>query len=109
MQFMQLRIEAWKIQDFNGVWTCDLTIPVRRSNQPSYEVTEVGSWAFVGSNEPMRNACEVIYEYFIYWTADVKSNKLHDPRCYERNLFILFFWKASVQTLSFFNLSTVVI
>ena len=24
-------IEAWKIQDFNGVWTLDLAIPVRRS------------------------------------------------------------------------------
>ena len=24
-------IEAWKIQDFNGVWTRDLAIPVRRS------------------------------------------------------------------------------
>ena len=23
-QFLQLRKEAWKIQDFNGVWTCDL-------------------------------------------------------------------------------------
>ena len=35
-QFMQLRIEAWKIQDFNGVWTCDLATPVRRSNELSY-------------------------------------------------------------------------
>ena len=24
MQFKQLRVEAWKSQDFNGVWTCDL-------------------------------------------------------------------------------------
>ena len=31
-QFKQLRIEAWKSQDFNGVWTRDLAIPVRRSN-----------------------------------------------------------------------------
>ena len=32
-QFMQLRKEAWKkkIQDFNGVWTRDLAIPVRCS------------------------------------------------------------------------------
>ena len=30
--YMQLCKEAWKkIQDFNGVWTRDLTIPVRRS------------------------------------------------------------------------------
>ena len=35
-------IEAWKIQDFNGVWTCDLAITVRRSNQLSYEATDVG-------------------------------------------------------------------
>ena len=37
MQFKQLRIEAWKSQDFNGDWTQDLAIPVRRSNQLSYE------------------------------------------------------------------------
>ena len=43
-------IEAWKIQDLNGVWTRDLAIPVRRSNQLSYEVTDVGSWSFVVSN-----------------------------------------------------------
>ena len=40
-------IEAWKSQDFNkyfnGVWTLDLAIPVRRSNQLSYEATDVGS------------------------------------------------------------------
>ena len=44
-QFLQLRREAWKIQDFNGVWTCDLAIPVRRSNQLSYEATDVGSYS----------------------------------------------------------------
>ena len=54
-QFLQLRKEAWKIQDFNGVWTRDLAIPVRRSNQLSYETTDVGSWSFVGSNVPVRN------------------------------------------------------
>ena len=44
-QFLQLRREAWKNQDFNGVWTRDLAIPVRRSNQLSYEATDVGSWS----------------------------------------------------------------
>ena len=63
-KFKQLRIEAWKIQDFNGVWTRDLTLPVRRSNQVSYEATDAGNWSFVGSNEPVRNECEVIYEIF---------------------------------------------
>ena len=42
-QFKQLRIEVWKSQDFNGVWTRDLAIPVRRSNQLNYEATDVGS------------------------------------------------------------------
>ena len=39
-QFKQLRTEAWKSQDFNAVWTRDLAIPVRRSNQLSYEATD---------------------------------------------------------------------
>ena len=41
--------------DFKGVSTCDLMIPVRSSNQLSYEATDFGSWSFVGSNEPVRN------------------------------------------------------
>ena len=45
--------------------TRDIAILVRRSNQLSYEATDVGSWSFVSSNEPMRNECEVIYEMFI--------------------------------------------
>ena len=32
-QSMQLCIEAWKIQELNGIWTRDLAIPVRRCNQ----------------------------------------------------------------------------
>ena len=53
--FKLLRIEGWKSQDFNGVWTCDLAIPVRRSNQLSYEATDVGNWSFVSSNEPVKS------------------------------------------------------
>ena len=63
-QFKQFRTEAWKSQDFNGVWTRDLATPVRRSNQLSYEATDVESWSFVSSNEPVRNRREVIYEMF---------------------------------------------
>ena len=33
-------MKTWKNQDFNGVWTRDLAIPVRRSNQLSYEATD---------------------------------------------------------------------
>ena len=39
-------------------------IPVRRSNQLSYEATDIGSWSFVSSKEPVKNGCEVIYEMF---------------------------------------------
>ena len=56
--------EAWKIQDVNGVWTRDLAKPVRRTNQLSYQTTDVGSWSFVGFNFPVRNELmnEWIYE-----------------------------------------------
>ena len=64
-QFLQFRREAWKIQDFNGVWTRDLVIPVRRSNQLSYEATDVGSWSFVGSNGPVRN--ESMMKWYMKW------------------------------------------
>ena len=63
--FLQLRREAWKIQDFNGIWARDLAIPVRRSNQLSYEATDVGSWSFVGSNVPVRN--ESTMKWYMKW------------------------------------------
>ena len=64
-QFLQLRREAWKIQDFNGVWTRDLEIPVQRSNQLSYEAADVRSWSFVGSNGPVRN--ESMMKWYMKW------------------------------------------
>ena len=39
--------EAWKIHDFIGVWTRDLAILVRRSNQLSYEAI-CQNWIFPG-------------------------------------------------------------
>ena len=57
-------IEAWKSQDFNQVWTRHLVIPVRRSNQLSYEDIDIGSWSFLGRKEPVRNEREVLYEIF---------------------------------------------
>ena len=36
-------------------------IPVRRSNQLSYEATDIGIGSFVCSNEPVTNEFEVIY------------------------------------------------
>ena len=32
---------------------------MRRSKHLSYEATDVGSWSFVSSNEPVKNGCEV--------------------------------------------------
>ena len=53
--YMQLCKEAWKkIQDFNGVCTHDLAIPVWHSNQLSYEATDVGSRSIVGSYVPVK-------------------------------------------------------
>ena len=56
-----LGIEAWNNQDFNGVWTRDLAIPVQRSSQLSYEEIDVDSWSFVSYNEPMKNGCETAF------------------------------------------------
>ena len=47
---MQLRKEPEKeVQDFNGIWTRDVSMPVRRSNQLSYETTNVERWSIMGS------------------------------------------------------------
>ena len=47
---MQLRKEPEKeVQDFNGIWTRDVSMPVRRSNQLSYETTDVERWSIMGS------------------------------------------------------------
>ena len=49
-------------------------ISVQLSNQLSYEATDIGSWLFVGSKEPVRNECEVIYEIFhiLYCGCEIK-------------------------------------
>ena len=47
-QFLQLRKEAWKNQDLNGVWARHLAILVRRFNQLSYEATDVEVLNFLG-------------------------------------------------------------
>ena len=81
-QFKQLRTEAWKSQDFNGVWTRDLAIPVRRSNQLSYEATDVGSWVLMS---PWRMDVKWYMKCFIYWTG-FWNQVSHDHRSFERNL-----------------------
>ena len=59
-----LRNRVCKFKGFNWVRTGDLAKPVRRSNQLNFEATDVEDWSFVGSNEPVRNECEVTYEIF---------------------------------------------
>ena len=43
-----------KIQDFNGVWTCDFAITGVMLYQLSYEATDVGSRSTVGSYVPVK-------------------------------------------------------
>ena len=42
------------MQDFNGVWTCDLAITGAMLYQLSYEATDVGSRSIVGSYVPVK-------------------------------------------------------
>ena len=60
-----------KIQDFNGVWTRDLAIPVRCSNQLSYEATDVGSRSIVGSYVPVKEMN--VNDVYVYDCEDQPS------------------------------------
>ena len=79
-QFLQLHKEAWEIQDFNRVWTRDLAIPVQRSNQLSYEATDVRKWSFVGSNVPVKNESTITYHFivdsFLTGTLEPRNDQL---------------------------------
>ena len=103
-QFLQLRKEALKIQDFNGVWTRDLAIPVRRSNQLSYdEATDVGSWSFVGSNGPVMNesTMKLYMKWIIYELRIWNQNCVHN--C-EDHSFTWFHIRSSYMIHFLYNL-----
>ena len=86
-QFMQLHIQKpAKSQDFIGVWTCNPGTTMQCSNQLSYEATDVGSWPFVGSKEPVRNECEVIIWNISNIQLRMWNQGSYDPRSYESNL-----------------------
>ena len=73
--------QAWslkKIQDFNGILTHDLAIPVRCSHQlPSYEATDVGSWSIMCSYVPIRDDCDkCIWNKSYMRTAEMCSQLL---------------------------------
>ena len=64
-----------KIQDFDGVWTRDLAIPVRCSNQLSYEANDVGSWSIM-CPVPVKEMNVIdVYEINHKRTAEMKSNE----------------------------------
>ena len=58
------RTEAWKSQDFNGIWTRDLAIPVWRSNQLSYEATKTAMiMAYLISKSAVQYMKHFIYHF----------------------------------------------
>ena len=70
-RFMQLHKKPEKtIQDFNGIWIRDLTIPGRRSNQLSklwsYGCWELGNYVFVCSRE--RDECDKCMSNYISYS-----------------------------------------
>ena len=63
-QFMQLRKEPEKkVRDFNGIWIRDVSMPVRRSNQLSYETTNVERWSIMGSYVPVKKIIIIMTVY----------------------------------------------
>ena len=76
-QFMQLRKKPEKkFRSFNGIWTCNLAITVRYSNQLSHEATDVGSWSVMCLYVPVKemNVKDVNH----IRTAEMKSNESFD-------------------------------
>ena len=85
-QFMQLRKEAWKkIQDFNGVWTRDLAIPVRCSTNWAMKPLTLGAGQLWVHMFPWKKWELMIYEINHIWTAKMKWRWRNDRRS-ERNL-----------------------
>ena len=65
-----------EIQDFNGLGTRELAIPVRCSNQLSYEATDVWSWSMICSYVPEKEMnVNDVYEIHHIRTAEMKSNE----------------------------------
>ena len=73
-QFLQLRREAWKIQDFNGVWTsrfrCDAL-----TNWAMKPLTLGAGHLWVLMIPWGMNQWWMVYEMNHIWTADMKSSE----------------------------------
>ena len=87
---MQLRKEAWKkIQDFNGVWTCDLAITGVMLYQLSYEATDIGSRSIiVGSYVPVKEIISAVHIWFISYI--INTHFFHG------NILTFFPWKEGL-------------
>ena len=69
----------------SGDWPRDLAIPVRYSNQLSYEATDVGSWSILGSDAPVKDMkVNNAYEGNHMWNADMKSNEEWSPQLWSQ-------------------------
>ena len=79
-QFMESCKEAWKkIQDFNGVWTHDLTITAAMLYQLSYEATDVGSRSIVGSYFPVKemSVTDIWNKSYMNCRNEMKNSSIH--------------------------------
>ena len=74
-----------KIQDFNGVWTRDLAIPVRCSTNWAMKPLTLGAGQLWVHMFPWKKWVLMIYEINHIWTAEMKWRWRNDRRS-ERNL-----------------------
>ena len=76
---------VWKPEKFRistgfNVWTRDLATSVQHSNQLGYDATNIGSWSFVGPNEPewlWNDTWNISYIELEMW-----NQVSYDPRSY---------------------------
>ena len=66
-------IGAWKSQDFNGVWTRDLAIQVRRSKQLSYEATDVEELVICGFLDYL-----ISHPQFYIWNISYITSQINE-------------------------------
>ena len=88
-QFMQnycvKKPEKKKIQDFNGVWTRDLAIPVRCPTNWAMEPLMLGAGQLLVHMFPWKKWVLMIYEINHIWTVEMKWKWTND-HCSEHNL-----------------------
>ena len=83
--------EKQKIQDFNGVWTRNLAIPVRCSTNWAMKPLTLGAGQWWVHMFPWKKWVLMIYERNHIWTAEVKWKWRNDRRSEVLNFFSGFF------------------